>query len=172
MAYATVAQMLLQFDSREVGQLVADDNTQVAAASLTANSVLLQALEAATGEILSAALVGNKYSKTEMDALAASSDAFLAKLTCDLAMGYLLNRRSLGEKPLPPAIEESRRWINLCRLGERIFRIEDNQDAGNTELVILTGQTRSEVNLAANKSRFFPTSCGSGGTGGGSCGCN
>lgn len=153
MAYATPEQLLSRYDSRVVGQLVDDTGGEVT--SLGTNSVVLDALEDASGQIRSAALVANKYSEATLNTLAADQDSFLVRLTCSLALGYLVNRRMMDTAQYPEVIR-AEQWLAALRFGERIFNVQDNADAGNIANNVISLQTRNNVRLLADSYRFFP----------------
>ena len=153
MAYATPEQLLSRYDSRVVGQLVDDTGGEVT--SLGTNSVVLDALEDASGQIRSAALVANKYSESTLNTLAADQDSFLVRLTCSLALGYLVNRRMMDTAQYPEVVR-AEQWLAALRFGERIFNVQDNADAGNIANNVISLQTRNNVRLLADSYRFFP----------------
>jgi len=154
MAYATVSQLVSRKDVRKLGQLVRDNNTQATATELLSDQILSDALEDASAQIRSAALVAEKYQTGDLDQLAADSDAFLVRLTCDLAMGYLFSRRYMTEE-LPADVINAQQWLALLRLGERIFNVPANAKAGNVGLSFMTPFKRSVANLVADNGRFF-----------------
>jgi len=153
-AYATPEDLVARFDSRVIGQLVSDDGTEVS--TLGTNAIVQQALEDASGQIRSAALVGNKYTESELDTLAANNDAFLVRLTCALALGFLRARRNIGSEQPNPIVEQAENWLALLRLGERILNVQDNADAGNIQYSTISLAQRQETNLIADSYRFFP----------------
>lgn len=153
MAYATPEQLVARFDARVIGQLVDDSGVEIT--SLAANNYVLEALDDASGQIRSAALVANKYTETNLDDLAADNDPFLVRLTCTLAYGFLRNRRGMGTENLPE-VERAENWLAALRLGERIFNIQDNADAGNVHYSTISLAQRRETNLLADSYRFYP----------------
>ena len=157
MAYAAPEQLTARYDARVIRDLVSDNSdVQTSIDSLTSHPVVLDALEDASGQIRSAAMVANKYTDDELSALEQSQDPFLVRLTCTLAIGYLLNRRSMGRDPLPPNIEQAENWLAALRLGERIFNVQANADAGNMKSATLSIAQRTELGLVADQTRFFP----------------
>lgn len=155
MAYASAANLISRKDVRKLGQLVRDNNSQATSAELLSDQTIADALEDASAQIRSAAMVADKYQQSDLDQLAADSDAFLVRLTCDLAMGYLMSRRYLTEE-LPPDVVNAQQWLALLRLGERIFNVESNKTAGNLNTSFMTPAKRSTANLVADSGRFFP----------------
>lgn len=154
MAYATPEQLVSRFDARVIGQLVDDSGAQID--TLGANAVVLEALEDASGQIRSAALVGNKYTASDLDTLADNNDSFLVRLTCHLAYGFLRNRRGVGTEPQPEIVEQAENWLALLRLGERILNVQANADAGNIQHSVISLATRQQSNLISDSYRFFP----------------
>jgi len=129
-AYATPAQLRLYKDLRLVGDLVLDNGTREGTTGAQdVDAVILQALNWASGEIESACLVANKYQPADLNALTGMSQASLVGLCCDLAFWKLLGRRY----PTMAITEEYRsamEKLDRLRLGERIFGIQANMDAG------------------------------------------
>lgn len=156
MAFATPENLISRYDVRKLGQLVRDDNTQATAAELLSDSVLSDALEDATAQIRSAATINDKYTEDDLSDLAAGGDPFLIRLTCNLAMGYLLNRRTMGVEALPPEIEQANEWLAALRFGSRIFNIAKVRRFGNVQRRAMTADRWGETALVADKQRYFP----------------
>lgn len=156
MAYATPEQLAARFDARVIAENTVDNDRTEISTDLSSNLVVLEALEDASAQIRSAALVANNYTEDELSTLAESQDAFLVRLCCTLAVGYILNRRSMGKEPLPPTIEQAEQWLAMLRLGERIFNVADNSAAGTMRSSVLTSSQRTDLSLVADNYRFFP----------------
>jgi len=158
LAYATAEQLLDRYDPREIGDLVSEDENRVPERDLLNNSKLNRALEDASAQIRSAAFVAEKYSNVDLEGLAKAQDAFLVQITCDLAFGRLLTSRSLATE-IVPDVERAQQWLALLRLGERIFPITANAQAGNATHGFITNQRRyEELRFIADVAspRYFP----------------
>lgn len=153
MAYATPEQLIMRYDARVIGQLLDDSGVQID--NISANTVALEAMDDASGQIRSAALVANKYTEDDLNTLAANHDAFLVKLTCDLAYGFLKNRRAIDGE-IPPQVKEANQWLAMLRFGERILNVQANADAGNVSHSTISLVERQQTNLLADSYRFFP----------------
>lgn len=94
-SYATGQDFLARYDARLIGDLVRDDGSQEPATSLPMNSNLLAALEDAFGEIVSAIVVGDRYTLEQLDSanLAPTALSYLRRLNCDLALIMIKRRR-------------------------------------------------------------------------------
>lgn len=154
--YADPDQMMARIDSRIIGQLLSDDGSQVSEAAAREHPILLEALEDASGQIRSAALVGHKYTEANLETLARNRDAFLMRLTCDLALGFLYNRRQSATE-IPMNVIRAEEWLAALRFGERILNVEENKTAGNPTNGYITDAVRSNLNLVSDRNRFFPT---------------
>lgn len=153
MAYATPEQLISRFDARVIGQLASDSGVSVT--NVAADPTILDALDDASGQIRSAALVGNKYTEADLDTLAAANDSFLVRLTCLLAYGYLVSRRSVNAE-MPADVTRAEEWLAALRFGERILNVQSNADAGNVSHSTISLVKRQEINLLADEPRFFP----------------
>lgn len=156
MAYAAIDDLLLLYDARIVGDLLADEGQRIDASDIEFHPTAISALEFASGEVKSAACVANRYTLAELDTLAKSRDPFLVKLVCDLTMAVLYTRRNAMNEA-PPQVVEARNWLALLRTGERILNVEENKDAGTPQGTLLTAEQRSVANTIADRNRFFPT---------------
>lgn len=153
--YANPDQMLARYDSRILGQLLQDDGTIVSEADQADHPLLIEALEDASGQIRSAAMVGKKYTAANLEDLARSRDPFLVRMTCGLALGFLYARRQSTDNP-PDEVLRYEEWLATLRFGERIFPIEENKDAGNVTHGYITDVTRSNLQLVGDENRYFP----------------
>lgn len=159
MAYATATQLISRYDVRKIGQLVRDNNTQATAVELASDVVVVDAVEDASAQIRSAATINNKYTEDDLGELASNDDAFLVRLTCDLAMGYLMNRRGLGIDALPAQVMQAQEWLAALRLGERILNVARVRQYGNVQRRAMTNQDWQDTGLVADvpPNRYFPS---------------
>lgn len=155
MAYASAADLVNRYDARIIGDVIGDADQRVTEANLASNAKVQAALEDATGQIKSAATVANKYTEDSLQTLADAQDPLLVRMTCDLAMGYLLNRRHLSTEPYE-AVRRAEDWLALLRLGERVLNLQENKDAGNVNAGYITTLVRSTLQHAADEKRYFP----------------
>lgn len=146
MAFATPADMQLFADSRRLQQLVSDSGTP--ATDLDNNPVLLALLARASEEVLASALKGKRYTTAELQALADSGEDgyYLVGLVCDLAFGYLVQRRGTGAADMDrqaPAFRKALTALEQLSSGELIFPLTEDpsqEDAGTPRTADLTNQ--------------------------------
>lgn len=136
--------------------MVSDTGLPIPEASLATDAKLLAALDDASGEIRSAALVAGRYTEADLDALAEGGDPFLIRMTCSLAIGYLLRRRPGILQQLPADTVEAQQWLAALRFGERIFAVAETATAGVPSNGFLSLASRNQLNLISDETRFFP----------------
>ena len=129
MAYATVAEFKLAYDTRLLGDLVSDDGKRTLA--LANDGVISQFLDTASGLIDAACRMGGRYTTAQLAALGTNSDALLVDITCQIAMGRLLQRRNPADEKAVAVLEQAGAWLERLRLGEHIFDIDEVIDAAN-----------------------------------------
>lgn len=179
-SFALPADLILYYDSRRVSQLVTDTGTP--ATDLDNNAVVLAMLARATEEILSHALKGKKYTEDELQELADSptSGYFLVGLCCDLAYGYLVQRRGTGAADMDrqaPSFKTAQLKLLQLADGSEIFpRISSDEhgDAGTPSTVDLSAQITSTCKYTDRAFvRLLPSRpFGPFGSSGGACGGN
>lgn len=155
MMYAKPSQMLARYDSRVVGGYLRDDGIQVSEEDILNDPLLNEALEDASGQIRSAAMVADKYTEADLQTLARDNDSFLVRLTCDLAIAFLVNRR-LSTQELPYAAQRAEEYLAMLRFGERIFNVAENKAAGNAGGGYITNTSRTLSQFISDANRFFP----------------
>lgn len=157
-SYATVAQLLERYDARLIGDIVSDDNEQVAAAALPANAKVLASLADASGDIESALLVARRYSAAELAGLTGHAQMHLIRMTCDIAMSYLLRRR-VGTEPekLAAFLDLAERHLEKLRKGINVFGLDDQMDAGLPEVTGPTSVDFQNMNLMRDRvHNYYP----------------
>jgi phage gp36-like protein len=162
MPYATPADLIARYDARDVGQLCSDDKTAVSTQDLVNNYICLTALNDASGDIDGALMVGNRYNAVDLATLTANSTYKLARVTCDLAMRYLIDRRPGWNPEKAKAIRElAEEHLERLRKGENTFNIQASMDAGEpvvdgpTMMDFVTGP--NALNLMRDRARnFYP----------------
>lgn len=130
--YATRTEVIQFKDARDIGDLVADDGNRVSEANLATDSNFLLAIQAASGEIEAACLIGNRYTTSDLENLTGNSAALLKRICADVTMKVLWDRREAdqhGERR-KYAIERAEKWLDQLRKGERVFNVTGVLDAG------------------------------------------
>ena len=156
--YAEPSDMLERYDANDIGDLVSDDGTQVSSTLLLQNVKLISALNDASGEIDAALFAGNRYTPTQLASLQGHSRSHLIRITCDLAMARLLQRRP-GRDPekLKSFLELTAGYLKDLRLGANVFAIATVLDAGNIEATGLSVVDYSTNGLIRDRTRnYYP----------------
>jgi len=124
--------MVARFDSRLLGDLVADDENRVAEASLTGNAKIGAALDDASGMLEAALMQGDRYTTDDLTALTGNSLAYLKRIVCDIAIYLLEDRRRYNQddQARAKAFEKAEEHLELLRKGSHIFNIQETKDAG------------------------------------------
>lgn len=158
MAYATATDFTDRYDANDLGDLAADDGTQVASASLAINRKIIAALDDASGEIDAALLVGGRYEPSQLRDLIGHSRAHLVRLTCDIAMARLLMRRPGRDIEKSKAIQElAEKSLERLRHGENAFNLSDQVEAQLETTQGLTAVEYSQSGLIRDRVRnYYP----------------
>lgn len=128
-SYCSPAQFLEVVDNTILGDLVMDDGTRATPTALLTNTKLQFALNAASGELEMAALVGERYSPSDLQALTGVMAYRLQELVAWLALGKLMGRRNPAIEKYPE-IEDAQFALQAIREGVRIFGLVEAQVAG------------------------------------------
>lgn len=152
--YANGDDLLKRYDARVIGDLVSDNGTRVSV-NLNINSVLLGALDDASGMIESAVYVGKRYTAEHLSGLTNNSLSLLKRLTCDLAFEYLRTRRANDVKQ-SQHVDDTFEYLNRLRLGERVFDVAEVEAAGNMTSDAISIATLRGQHLVSGNTRVFP----------------
>lgn len=157
-AYATPADMIERYDVRLLGDLVADDNSQVSAASLPANTVLIEQLEDAAGAIEVALRSGGRYTPADLEALTGNSRQHLKRINCDIAMCYLLERRVDYDPDRAQAQRElAEKYLEQLRKGVNVFGIDELIEASTVDFVQVKTIDLRNANTIRDRTRnYYP----------------
>ncbi len=160
--YLPVAEFLKRIDPTTVAQLCSDDPANpIDIGSLGINANLAAAIIDAEGEVESAALMGERYSALDLQALAAARPITAAtgklwRLISDIAWVLLWERRPNKQLPAPPSLERTQAWIEQLALGKRIFGFAEVEAAGLPDFNADTAQDVEARNGATYQAgRFF-----------------
>lgn len=127
--YATPDDFKAMYDVRSLGMLVNDTNTAVDANGINIDSVIAAMLARASGDVESACMVGSRYDPEDLAVLQGNGRALLVGIVCDLAYGYLRQRRGVPE-PHGPAYDQARLALAELESGQRIFPFAQSEQAG------------------------------------------
>lgn len=153
--FATGQDLITYYDARVIGDLLSDAGVRVSEAQIPSNPKVLAMLARATGEIKAALTANRRYTEDELEDLAAANDEFLKGLCVELAYGYLIQRRGTDDE-IPPQVNQAKLTILGIRQGEIVLDSDEHREAGLTQSSYLTLSKRSEVNMVADRRRFFP----------------
>ncbi len=133
-AFATTADMLRRYDTRLLGDLVGDAGVRVSPSELTDDDNLITALNDAAGEIMSALLMGERYSEDDLNNLTGNSQSYLLRMNCCLALCNLYERRPWSEDPRRQrAIDNAdcmRKELESLRTGKTVLDTDGAKGAG------------------------------------------
>ena len=130
--YASAAQLLERYDARDIGDLVSDTDDQASPIDLLTHPLVTTSLEDASGAIEASLLVGNRNSPTELESLTGNSKSFLERITCDIAMSFLLCRRpGFDADRMTAQMNLAEMHLERLRNGENVLNLDDQRDAGN-----------------------------------------
>lgn len=158
MAYASATDLIARYDARLIGDLVADDNTQVAPADLSGNTKLAAALDDASGDIDAALLASRRYSADDLSGLTGTALAHLKRMTCDIAMSYLRQRRAdWNPEQVKAFMEVAEAHLERLRKGINVFGLDDQMDAGLPEVGGPTTVDYQNLNLMRDRvMNYYP----------------
>ena len=148
-----------RFDARSIAQLASDTGTAIAITQFSTDVNVTAALDSAEGEILSALLVGGRYTADDLTALTGSHQAYLKDLICRVAMLLLLRRRPKVDAKLYEQLNKF--WeTNLKALqdGKAIFGGNQSDiDASRANVDGISYNDMVNINsIRTRKGRYFP----------------
>lgn len=155
-SYLAPSDFLVRYDARTVGDLCSDTGTRVTPAALLTNPNLQAALDDASGEVESAVLIGNRYQPGDLAGLTGVSQKYLWRIIGVLAMAHLVQRRPDLKRPLPPQYDKVLLELESLRQGERIFALQEVQNAGlGSAYQELAGDVEARDLIVTQARRFF-----------------
>lgn len=142
MAYATPDDMIARFDVRTLGDLSADDGSQVSASGLATNAKIIACLSDASGQVEAACLQGERYTIEDLGGLTGDSESFLVRIVCDLALGYLWRRKLYVEENAArlESVQRADEHLTRLRSGEWVFDVTEVKEAGRAKVRTITRQ--------------------------------
>lgn len=155
-AYADSDDLGNHFDATVLADLASDTGTPVA--DLSTDTRIAAALDAASGRVESALMVGGQYTAADLSALTGNSQALLKELVCTLAMQILLRRRpgSRHDELYKPAIEETNEFLDRLRKGERVFGgSAEHVEAGQPSIDGPSTTTYERLNLIPDRTKHY-----------------
>ena len=162
-AWATGDDLVSYYDAKTIGQMLADDGSAVAAASVPDHAIVTRCLKLASGEVDSALMHCKRYSQADLESLADPSLEHLKHITCAVAVWHLQQRR-LGANPERSEALRKQAEAHLERLrkGELVLNLDPQKAAGLIEHVeytanqITTETPRQLRDIASGSAGVFP----------------
>ena len=159
-SYATPAQMLQRYDARTIGDLVSDDGNRIDPTELLTDVVLQAQLNDASGEIETNLLQGERYQVSDLEALTGNTQFTLIRLTCDIAMRLLSERRPWYElnEAYTQRLEQSNKTLEQLRKGTNVFNVTANIEASQPKVDTPSIQSINSLNLTVDAARrgYYP----------------
>jgi phage gp36-like protein len=162
-AWATGDDLVAYYDAKTIGQMLTDDGTAVAAASVPDHAIVTRCLKLASGEVDAALMHCNRYSQAQLEALTDPSLEHLKHITCAVAVWHLQQRR-LGTNPERAEAfrKQAQEHLERLRKGELVLNIDALKLAGLIDHVEYTaGDIASETprqlrDVASGPAGVFP----------------
>jgi phage gp36-like protein len=158
-AYASGTDLIARYDVDLVGDLATDLREPVEQSAVPNLPLVTTALEDASGMIDVNLATGGRYKPEDLQSLTGNSVNHLKRITCDIAMGLLLQRRTdpkyqeLAEK----VVAGARQNLTALARGENIFGIPAIQNAGTIEYQTISVEAIDNRNvLTSRMNRYFP----------------
>lgn len=155
MAYdVDAADLTDRYDARDIGDLASDTGTAIVEGDLAANPKVVAAINDALGDIESALVAGARYTVTQLEGLAGVALAKFKRLACGRAMFYLLSRRPAQN---PDKLKQFDEWtedqLERLRVGENIFNLDEQKDAGVIDHQFMSAVDASNLPTIRNRVR-------------------
>lgn len=157
MAYASSSDLAARFDERTIKDLASDTGAPVT--DISTSGRVTAALDDASGRVDSAMLVGGMYSTDQLAALTGNSLAMLKRITCELAMVYLVEARPgrYASDQLEKQKETCEDFLDRLRKGERLFNVQAAIDAGKPTIDGPTTVDYTRLQLIPDRTNnFYP----------------
>lgn len=158
--YLTNDEFLDFYDRRRVASFLSDTGVPVVDGLLATDARLARLIKSAEGRVNIACRVGRRYDPASLIAYAATDlGTVLKELVADLAWHGLISRRGLKEEEtaaLAPRYAMAEQTLELLRLGERVFEIDDAPQAGLPGYTTLGSLVTTSIKA---KTAFWGTFC-------------
>lgn len=161
-SYATPADMQLRYDWRELGDLLSDSDEQISAldqatAGNQYNTLLLQLLNDASGDIDAALLQAGRYASTDLTGLTGNSLSLLKRITCEITIAYLRERKPFWKQEQLEAYSKAKEGhLDRLRTGKNVFNLPLVIVAGAPELTGPSLIEYHDLHLVTDVVRGYP----------------
>tara|TARA_Y100000310_G_scaffold199050_1_gene199033 strand:- start:3960 stop:4466 length:507 start_codon:yes stop_codon:yes gene_type:complete len=156
-SYAAPGDLTDRFDATVIKDLVSDTGEPVD--DVTGDDKVLAALADASGRVDAALLTGGLYSTDDLEGFTGNNLALLKRITCELAMAYLLGRRQekYGDDYFRRINKSAEEYLERLRKGERLFGLPASIRAGLPNVDGMTAIEYENLNLLPDRTReFYP----------------
>lgn len=160
MSYADPSDLAKRFDRNDIADLASD--TGVPVPDIDTDPNVLAALEDASGDIDSALLVSNLYTPLQLTKVTGNSLAKLKRITCELAMAYLMGRRpeKIDGDFFKAVTERNDKVLERLQAGKNLFNLTDDTSHEEAGLASIDGPTvvdYERLNMIPDRTRnFYP----------------
>jgi len=155
-SFATPTDLTSRYDWRIIAQLASDTGTADTQGAVLTDQNVLNCLADSSGTIVMFCLKGGRYSEADLLALTGNGQAFLQRLTCDIALYYIVLRRGLPVAEYPQVIE-ALKVLEMIGKGDLIFPIPAVIAAGVAQSPAIPIPIIAQNNFLINSVRYFPT---------------
>lgn len=155
--YCSRAQFLVRYDVRTVAECLSDDDVPLDVSAVPTNAKLLAILQGSSGKLEAAALIGGKYTPTDLAALTASNMAeWIADIVADLAAPKVLGRRFIEFPDYADRLKQAEGVLAALADGTAIFGLQEVIDAGVIDDEVETASIVEARNMITYQaSRYF-----------------
>lgn len=163
MAYASSSDLFNRYDIRTINDLANDNGVRQSEDDLTDNTVVSTMLTDASGDIDVELLKGSRYSTSDLEGLTGNSLAHLKRMTCDIAMALLCERRpGLYPKLTAELREVADKHKRRLAKGEDMFNLTAQQADTHPRIDGPTLVQQSQINqlLPDRTPHFYPSKIG------------
>lgn len=159
MAHATIADLILRYDIREIGDMATDTDERLDEAAILASDIVQTVMDDAKSEVLSAVQRGGKYTVAQIEALTGDAENLLIRIECDVAMFYLYRRRGNNANPDKAAeqAKQARRLLDMLVKGDAAFGTAEELAASTVEYIGLTDRDYESIQLIRDRvQNYYP----------------
>lgn len=129
-SYASSSDMVTRIREQTLMDLVTDTGDRPESAALLTDAKLLAALADASAVIDAALVVGRRYTPDQLEALTGSSQNLLKRMTCEIALAFLLERNPGYSNDLYERYESIReRYLTRLQQGVDMFNLDAELNA-------------------------------------------
>jgi phage gp36-like protein len=158
MSWAAPADLMARKDYNILADLCQDEGERPSRADMLTNVNIQTSLDDASADIEAALFVAHRYSLEDLTGLTGNSLALLKRMTCDLAMAYLYDRRPIhNPEQYERYLTLKRNTLERLRTGENVFNLPAQEDKALPTIDGPTNATYERLNLIPERTpNFYP----------------